>query len=110
MSPHDRRAWLYARAKEEKCGLDVLHAELVLDYITATDSPFYPQMWGAHKCPQLGRDLSAMRKSGALKRHRSGLAGSWQPGFPTWVWSYQIDDAYSHIWDAIYLPTREEAA
>jgi hypothetical protein len=46
--------------------------------------------WGADHCPQLGRDLTRLYKARKLTRFRIGLGQNWQPGFPKWVWSYQL--------------------
>jgi hypothetical protein len=103
MKPHERRKWLYNAIKGERGGVDVLYADFVDAYMEATGAKCYPQMWGAHKCPQLGRDLSQMARDGALRRHRAGLSGgAWQPGFPKWVWSYEIGRGHTAIWDEIY--------
>lgn len=90
MSPRQRMEWIAKYIAGQATGVEVLDSTFVDAYIEATNARFYEQAWGAHKCPQLGRDLSAMHKAGKLKRFRIGLGGSWQPGFPTWVWSYEI--------------------
>lgn len=71
-------------------GVDILNSDFVDTYIAATKVRFKPTNWGAFKCPTLSADLLAMYRSGRLKRHRAGLAGNWQPGFPKWVWSYRL--------------------
>lgn len=96
MKPRDRRTWIeeYLRASRLP-GVDVLTREFVEDYIVATGAKFQPMAWGAHRCLQLGNDLRAMKRLGKLERHRVGLAGNWQPGFPTWVWSYKLSDNWN---------------
>lgn len=92
MKPVDRYRWLYARAAKERSGLDILFSDFVDQYAEATGAKLYFQMWGAHKCPQLGRDLAYMAKWRYLRRARIGLSsGAWQPGFPKWVWSYRCN-------------------
>lgn len=91
MKPHDRHAWI-AKTLETlpgKCA-DVLNSDFVDDYIEATKARHAVQPYGAATCPQLGRDLSAMKRAGVLKRHRVGLQGMGGMGFPRWVWSYEL--------------------
>lgn len=87
-----RREWLlqYIRARHPREGVDVLNRYFVDDYADATSAKVEIMMWGANRCPQLGRDLLSMYKVGQLERGRIGLAGNWQPGFPKWVWSYRV--------------------
>ena len=92
MKPHERMVWLLQWVKKYRFA-DVLNSDLVDDYEHATGAKVDVVPWGANKCPQLGRDLAYMAKCGALKRWRNGLSGGWQPGFPTWVWSYEIGNA-----------------
>lgn len=67
------------------------------------DSPFhdayakaFPQYarewhaWGACPVKQAMKDLKTMYDSNVLQRQRLDLGLSWQPGFPRWVWSYQL--------------------
>ena len=88
MSPKDRQAWLEAWVRLHKRA-DVLDDAFVRAYIKATDVPWRETMWGAPKCPTLGRDLAALAAQGRLNRYRVGMS-NWQPGFPKWVWSYEI--------------------
>ena len=90
MKPADRYAWIEKYLRENAGGVDVLNREFVDAYIEDTGTKFRETMWGADKCPQLGRDLARMVKQRRLRRWRSGLQGNWQPGFPTWVWSYEL--------------------
>jgi hypothetical protein len=90
MKPADRYAWIEQYLRENAGAVDVLNREFVEAYTEDTDTKFHAVAWGADKCPQLGRDLAKMTKARRLKRWRSGLAGNWQPGFPTWVWSYEL--------------------
>ena len=89
-----RKRWVwiaeYIRDKTRGTGVDVLNSDFVDDYVEAFGLRVHIMMWGANKCPQLGRDLSAMTKCGYLKRSRVGLSGNWQPGFPKWVWGYTL--------------------
>lgn len=78
---------------EENRFVDVLNSDFVDAYITAVHAKFKPTNWGAHKCPQLGLDLSSMARFSALKRSRIGLSVNWQPGFPKWVWTYSAGHA-----------------
>lgn len=67
--------------------VDVLNADLVDAYIEATGAPYEPMPYGAHRCPLLGRDLSALYRQGLLSRNRTGVGGG--EGFPSWVYTYQ---------------------
>lgn len=72
---------------------DILDAEFVDRYIEITNSSFKPVQWGAHKCPQLAKDLRKAYDSGLVERSIMGLSGgAWQPGFPKWVYSYSLTD------------------
>lgn len=88
MNKKDRLDWLAAEIEKSNTGIDILDADFCDKYIEKTGVPFQPTMWGAHKCQQLGRDLSELAATGRAKRFRIGLSGAWQPGFPTWIWSY----------------------
>lgn len=93
MKPRDRLDWIESYLRERgsaKAAVDVLDADFVAAYIEATDAKFYPQMYGAHKCPQLGRDLSLLNGSYHLRRSRIGIEGMAGMGFPRWVWSYRL--------------------
>lgn len=81
-----RWVWILKEAQTREF-LDVLDSEFVDAYICEFGAAHKVTFWGANKCRQLGADLSAMAKVGYLRRYRSGLSGgSWQPGFPKWVW------------------------
>jgi len=70
--------------------VDVLHRDFVDRYIDATNAKFYAMPYGAHKCPQLGRDLSEMYAAGRLRRWTLGLDGMSGYGFPRWVYVYRL--------------------
>ena len=84
-----RESWLLEYIKEHG-GVDVLNAEFVDKFMEVTGAKYRVTMWGANKCPMLGRDLARLAACGILRRFRVGLGLNWQPGFPTWVWSYEI--------------------
>lgn len=93
LTPRDSRyAWLMAYI-EQHGNVDVLNSDFVDDYIEATHAKFRPSCWGAHICPMLGSDLAHMARVGALKRFTVGLGANWQPGFPRWVWTYEVGPA-----------------
>lgn len=91
MKPADRYNWLVDYIAEERAPVDVLNRDFVDAYIEATGASFKAVMYGAHKCPQLGRDLSHLAEVRRLRRYRTGLGdmGSGM-GFPRWVWSYRL--------------------
>jgi hypothetical protein len=72
--------------------LNILDNKLVCAYIDAHGAEFFPMRFGAPKCPQLGRDLAFMYKTGLIKtRSAIGLStGDASLGFPKWVYSYQF--------------------
>lgn len=86
----ERWAWLEARLKAEDSGVDILDSAFVDDYAAFTGAALKYTLWGANHCPLLSTDLSTMWKCGILNRGRIGLGGNWQPGFPTWVFSYTL--------------------
>jgi hypothetical protein len=91
MKPHDRHDWI-AKKLTEMPGrsVDVVNSDFVDAYVEATGARHAVQPYGAAKCPQLGRDLSAMKRAGTLKRFRCGLQGMGGMGFPRWVWVYEL--------------------
>lgn len=93
MKPRERYDWIenYIRAKAHRPELgavDVCDSDFVDDYVAATGAEVHYVMYGANKCPQLGRDLATM--VGTLERSRVGLQGMAGMGFPRWVWSYRL--------------------
>jgi hypothetical protein len=92
MNFDQRRRWLinWLKAQPEGSWMDVLNAHFVADYIEATEAKFYAMPYGAHKCPQLGRDLTRMHKEGALTRSTTGIQGMAGQGFPRWVYTYKL--------------------
>ena len=75
-------------------GTDILNSDFVQSFLNAFSPPFRETNWGARKCPSLGRLLSRMYKKGILTRGIIGLGLNWQPGFPRWVYVYQVSKAY----------------
>lgn len=78
--------------------VDVLDAYFVDDYADFADAKCTVMPFGAAKCPQLGRDLTALHKEGKLKRNPTGLWNMAGMGFPRWVYTYKLADR-SHIKD-----------
>lgn len=97
MKPAERQQWIldYLRRHQAAVGttrycVDVLNSYFVDDYIDATGAKADGMPYGADKCPQLGRDLSALYKAYKLRRHSTGIEGLAGMGFPRWVWSYYL--------------------
>jgi hypothetical protein len=84
----ERWAWLQHYFENHPHGTSILDAEFV--YAKENKAPLHYTLWGANKCATLSKDLSAMESCGILERYRLGLAGNWQPGFPTWIWEYSL--------------------
>ncbi|CEE63205.1 conserved hypothetical protein [Xanthomonas citri pv. citri] len=71
--------------------MDVLNADFVERYAEATGARIKRSMWGAGWCSLLSDELRRMYKARLLQRVAVGLSsGSWQPGFPKWVYSYRL--------------------
>lgn len=92
MRPTERFDWIESHLRQLRQGeaVDVLNAEFVDAYLDATNARCFFMPYGAHKCPQLGRDLAAMHKAGKLRRCTSSVNGGRAEGFPTWVYSYRL--------------------
>lgn len=97
MKPAERQQWIldYVRRHQDACGtsrysVDVLNRNFVDRYVDATGAKAIGMFYGADKCPQLGRDLSALHADMKLRRHRTGIQGLAGMGFPLWVWSYYL--------------------
>lgn len=92
--PAERQKWLLDWFRGESFAVaDILNSEFVDAYIEATGASFRRCNWGAHKCRALSDDLRALWKKGYLSRARVSLSGgSWEPGLPTWVWSYYLSN------------------
>ncbi len=92
MKPDARYCWVitYMEAFTYDVSVDILNSDFVNDYVDATGARVAHQPYGAPKCPQLARDLLAMKKAYRLKRSRVGVEGMGGMGFPTWVWSYRL--------------------
>ena len=69
--------------------VDILNSEFVEKFILENNVDYMPTNFGAFKCPTLNKELSKLVKNNQLVRHTVGV-GSWQPGFPKWVYSYDI--------------------
>jgi hypothetical protein len=99
MAPAARYAWIerYLRAGARNglsLSVDVLNQPFVEAYLAATGALYSPTMFGAHKCPQLGRDLGVMAtRLGRLRRGRIGVNGGAGEGFPAWVYTYAPPEA-----------------
>lgn len=95
MSPTDRRKWILSYMQRgHRRTVNVLYSDFVCDYMEATGAKGTAQFFGAPKCPQLGRDLSAMYSAGILDRDVTGLpVGDAAMGFPKWVYTYRVRDA-----------------
>jgi len=94
MRPDDRYRWLalWLAQGGARQFADVLDSDLVCAYADATGAACATGLIGAPRCPQLGRDLSAMYAAGRLLRKPVGLpAGDALMGFPKWVYSYSLN-------------------
>jgi hypothetical protein len=90
-----RRRWILEWLRAEKsrgasATCDVLNQDFSDKYLVATGAKCMPTAFGAHKCPQLGRDLSRMNAEGSLVRKRVSICGMAGQGFPKWAWVYEL--------------------
>ena len=85
----NRRAWIVNELRAVR-GADIRNAEFVAGYVLYTGAKYHVCAYGAHKCPQLGRDLRKLYKLGVLRRRRASVHGMGGMGFPTWVWFYEV--------------------
>jgi hypothetical protein len=91
VKPADRYAWIEDRLRTVPGNsTNILDAPFVDAYIEATGAAWTPCNWSAHRCPQFNLDLAAMFKAGTLRRARTTLGFNWQPGWPTWVYTYEL--------------------
>ena len=90
-SKADRHAWLLNRIKEQG-EVDILNQKFVDDYIAFSEAPAKLMMFGAAKCPTLGRDLAVLYDENKLTRWACGLPGA-ESGFPKWVYCYDLPKA-----------------
>lgn len=93
-----RLAWLldYMLSRHKAISFmtfNVLDQDFVDSYVEATKAPSQFMLWGADRCPQLGKDLSYLHKQCVLMRVRTGIQGLAGQGFPKWVWSYRLTDS-----------------
>jgi hypothetical protein len=95
LKPSERYLWIARYLVERSASFpqtcDVTHAYFVRAYIENCKPPRIGWMpYGAHKVPQLGRDLSEMHKRGLLSRYVAGLGDMRSMGFPSWVYVYRL--------------------
>lgn len=93
-----RRRWVIdwlkaARARGRVGAVDVLNQDFSDAYLAVTGARCMRVAFGAHKCSQLGRDLSRMYREGSLVRKRVGIRGFAGQGFPRWAWVYELSEA-----------------
>jgi len=89
----EEEQWIIENIPEH--GVDILCTDFVDKFIDRFKPVFREVNWGAYKCPTLNRLLRSMYKKGILKRGIIGLdKGSWQPGFPKWVYVYSLEKYY----------------
>lgn len=89
LRPAERHAWLLTHLSESETPLGILDSSFVDEYLAVTGVPFTPMAYGAHRCPTLGRDLSAMHRKGLLARESIGVPAGYS-GMPTWVYEYEV--------------------
>lgn len=91
MKPLLRQEWILEHIKTNTIGtVNVLDSDFVAAYINATGAHRCIMAYGADKCPQLGKDLSALYNAGKLTRYITGIDGMGGMGFPRWVYSYSL--------------------
>ena len=93
MRKADRLKWLLVEILNQPhdTSVDSLNQVFVDAYLEATDAPFDPMAYGAHRSAMLGRDLSTLHKQGYVDRGRIGLSDMRGMGFPAWVYCYSLN-------------------
>lgn len=86
-----RVAWLLNEVKH-RIFVNVLNQDFSDGYIKITNAPHEIMLYGANRCPMLGRDLSKMYRAGLLCRDVTGVEDARSLQFPTWVWTYSLPD------------------
>ncbi len=82
--------WLVKWMKENQRA-DVMNSKLVDEYEEEFKPKVDVMIYGANRCKDLGRTLSAGYKLGLFKRSAVGLTnGAWNVGFPKWVYVYEL--------------------
>ncbi len=84
----------YLRDRDPQ-GVDICNRFFVERYVETFSAPSIAMIYGADKCPQLGRLLGDMFRAGILKRHRAGIVGFAGEGFPKWVYYYTLSAEFS---------------
>ena len=93
-TPAARQSWIlsYFEGLSAYGHVDVLNEQFVSDYVSRFKPAHGVTIFGAYKCRQLGRDLSAMYQAGLLDRSRIGLSATPAEGWPKWVYCYSLPD------------------
>ena len=90
MKTQSKLNWLIDWIKENQRA-DVLNSELVDEYEKTFNVKVDVMIFGTNRCKDLGKTLSYAYKIGLLKRSPVGLNnGAWYPGFPKWVYVYEL--------------------
>lgn len=93
ISLNERHIWLLNYIDQADGGhVDVLNSKLVDSYILQFGMTFRAVIYGANKCPQLGKDLSKLHRFGILDRSSIGITSSYEDGWPKWVYSYKYSE------------------
>jgi hypothetical protein len=105
---HLRWCWLRDRVEAYQF-VDILNSDFVWEYIEKFGFASHACTIGAPVCKQLNRDLAKMAKLGYLKRTPTGISdGNWQPGFPKWVYSYQLGHYSKYLNPPRQAPIEED--
>jgi hypothetical protein len=88
MGPMSRYQWIQSYIQRQHF-VSIVDQDFVDAYERKTGATVEYMLWGANRCPQLGRDLATMAKTGTLVRFREGLKGACD-GYPKWVWMYAL--------------------
>lgn len=86
----DKIAWVETYLKEVETQIDVLNTAFVNAYINEFGVAHRFTMYGAFKCPDLGRTLKAGYDKGVFERGRIGLTEHLS-GLPNWVYVYSLN-------------------
>jgi len=88
-----RRDWILNwLQQQDHFGVSAVDSPFIDAFIDATKCSYVFKNWGAHGCPAAMRTIKRMFQEGLLVRKRVGLSTNWQPGFPKWVYCYDLPE------------------
>lgn len=84
--------WIVEYIKNKRTPVDVLNDKFMDEYVEKFHAKIEISIFGPNRCKELNKMLSLGYKIGILKRSAIGLSNGWYPGFPRWVYVYNLND------------------